>query len=130
MHFATALQAKGTMQYQQALQHALCTLLTVGAEPGNKLGCLQCSKDCLARLQLLSKVSLEAVAEMHKKESQHAVCSEHEVQTFVCSQPYTGHDVEPLMTCPSTACIECLKQLRSTVQWLQLCVQELACMLL
>ncbi|DBA68222.1 TPA: hypothetical protein ACH3X2_013838 [Trebouxia sp. C0005] len=50
----------------------------------------QCSKDCLARLQLLSKVSLEAVAEMHKKESQHAVCSEHEAKAMMALIPAAG----------------------------------------
>lgn len=50
----------------------------------------QCSKDCLARLQFLSKVSLEAVAEMHKKGSQHAVCSEQEAKAMMALIPAAG----------------------------------------
>ncbi|DBA77474.1 TPA: hypothetical protein ACH3X1_009298 [Trebouxia sp. C0004] len=50
----------------------------------------QCAKDCLVRLQLLSKVSLEAVAEMHKKGARHAVCSEHEAKAMMALVPAAG----------------------------------------
>ncbi|DBA95344.1 TPA: hypothetical protein ACH3X3_013230 [Trebouxia sp. C0006] len=51
---------------QMKLAHQVVTFLLDDMKKG------QSSKGCLARLQLLSKVSLEAVAEMHKKASQHA----------------------------------------------------------